>query len=324
MSEFDQYDKTRRTSTSFNCLPIPACYTITTLLYSIYKTCYRLFTGKSQVERILQNLCTTSLSAQGVYGFELFKCLAGSKNETLQRVARFLDGENCDDNDLDHKACANIIIRTKVKSDNLKLAKNLESKLLQISNFGHFRNVVMSKQKQRYSSDCEEHEQMLLKLWKNAGTGELSSRKSKQWQLLGFQGDDPATDFRGMGILSLWCMVRYTDMNPNESRSFISKSNHPKTGYPYALVCLNACALLIELIQAGNIYLRQTLYKIDREDLRSGDACLELFGDLHTKIVYELVRAWDIKQPTDIMKFAEIRTRFKAKLERNFDEFLTD
>lgn len=32
---------------------------------------------------------------------------------------------------------------------------------------------------------------------------ELSGRKSKQWEILGFQGSDPATDFRGGGILSL-------------------------------------------------------------------------------------------------------------------------
>lgn len=36
---------------------------------------------------------------------------------------------------------------------------------------------------------------------------ELSSRISKQWQDIGFQGDNPATDFRGMGVLSLRCLL---------------------------------------------------------------------------------------------------------------------
>ncbi len=31
----------------------------------------------------------------------------------------------------------------------------------------------------------------------------LLSRITKQWQNIGFQGDDPKTDFRGMGILGL-------------------------------------------------------------------------------------------------------------------------
>jgi hypothetical protein len=32
---------------------------------------------------------------------------------------------------------------------------------------------------------------------------ELKSRYSEQWKEIGFQGKNPATDFRGMGILGL-------------------------------------------------------------------------------------------------------------------------
>ena len=35
----------------------------------------------------------------------------------------------------------------------------------------------------------------------------LEARVSRQWTEIGFQGNDPATDFRGMGILSLECML---------------------------------------------------------------------------------------------------------------------
>jgi len=31
----------------------------------------------------------------------------------------------------------------------------------------------------------------------------LTQRVSPQWTLIGFQGNDPATDFRGMGLLGL-------------------------------------------------------------------------------------------------------------------------
>ncbi len=45
---------------------------------------------------------------------------------------------------------------------------------------------------------------MLLKLWQLLQPGvALESRKTKDWQNLGFQGDDPKTDFRGMGLLGL-------------------------------------------------------------------------------------------------------------------------
>lgn len=34
----------------------------------------------------------------------------------------------------------------------------------------------------------------------------LTSRVSEQWKDLGFQGNDPATDFRGMGLFGLSCL----------------------------------------------------------------------------------------------------------------------
>ena len=36
---------------------------------------------------------------------------------------------------------------------------------------------------------------------------ELADRYSKQWEEIGFQGKNPATDFRGMGILGLHCLM---------------------------------------------------------------------------------------------------------------------
>jgi hypothetical protein len=43
-----------------------------------------------------------------------------------------------------------------------------------------------------------------MKLWKNfKGNEELKERKSSQWIEIGFQGKDPATDFRGAGTLGL-------------------------------------------------------------------------------------------------------------------------
>ena len=48
----------------------------------------------------------------------------------------------------------------------------------------------------------------MTQLWKSLQPNTpLESRITKQWQDIGFQGNNPATDFRGMGILSLHCML---------------------------------------------------------------------------------------------------------------------
>lgn len=56
----------------------------------------------------------------------------------------------------------------------------------------------------KYSSADQQHEEMLLEVWECLRPARpIKSRKSEQWIEIGFQGDDPATDFRGAGFLGL-------------------------------------------------------------------------------------------------------------------------
>ena len=55
-----------------------------------------------------------------------------------------------------------------------------------------------------FDSDDKSHEDELMALWKNLQPEkQLTSRVSSDWGDIGFQGDDPKTDFRGMGMLGL-------------------------------------------------------------------------------------------------------------------------
>lgn len=68
-----------------------------------------------------------------------------------------------------------------------------------------------------YDRDNPVHEQMLITLWETLfPEEELKSRVSPQWKILGFQGNDPATDFRGMGLLAvkhlLYMATHYTTL----------------------------------------------------------------------------------------------------------------
>lgn len=59
--------------------------------------------------------------------------------------------------------------------------------------------------KVQFDSSDREHEKKLLKLWRLLMPDEpLKSRITKQWQDIGFQGDDPMTDFRGNAILAVF------------------------------------------------------------------------------------------------------------------------
>lgn len=41
------------------------------------------------------------------------------------------------------------------------------------------------------------------------GEAKLTNRVSRQWEEIGFQGADPATDFRGAGILGLNQLINH-------------------------------------------------------------------------------------------------------------------
>lgn len=59
-----------------------------------------------------------------------------------------------------------------------------------------------------YDSANPTHEELLMRLCTlMIPERTLSARKCKDWQDIGFQGLDPATDFRGMGLLGLEQMV---------------------------------------------------------------------------------------------------------------------
>ena len=59
-----------------------------------------------------------------------------------------------------------------------------------------------------YSKENAEHESMLMSLWNTLKPNEeLDNRLSRKWIDIGFQGQDPATDFRGSGLLGLKQLV---------------------------------------------------------------------------------------------------------------------
>jgi hypothetical protein len=85
-----------------------------------------------------------------------------------------------------------------------------------------------------YNSDDAQHEQKLLTLWENLMPDvKLTSRVSKQWGDIGFQGDDPKTDFRGMGLLGLDNLIYFSTKYTSTARRILLHSQHPTRGYAF-------------------------------------------------------------------------------------------
>lgn len=102
---------------------------------------------------------------------------------------------------------------------------------LQIYGYKNLVKEIESLRSIPYDSQNSEHERKLVQLWEVLNPSyPLSGRISKQWTEIGFQGDDPMTDFRGMGILGLENLLYFSTNHTKIARLILLHSNHPTQG----------------------------------------------------------------------------------------------
>eukprot|EP00301_Raphidiophrys_heterophryoidea_P013929 c2151_g1_i1.p1 GENE.c2151_g1_i1~~c2151_g1_i1.p1 ORF type:complete len:387 (-),score=102.89 c2151_g1_i1:464-1624(-) len=91
------------------------------------------------------------------------------------------------------------------------------------------------------------HKALLYRLWRAVHpTEQLPAVVSKSWTRLGFQSDDPSSDFRSTGLLSLYCLVCFSESHPDEIRELMHV--HPEREYPFAASAINVTAMLTNLL----------------------------------------------------------------------------
>ncbi|XP_034487012.1 ELMO domain-containing protein 2 [Drosophila innubila] len=170
-----------------------------------------------------------------------------------------------------------------------------------------------------YDSDNLEHEQKLLELWQLLMPEDpLTGRISKQWQEIGFQGDDPKTDFRGMGMLGLENLLYFASAYNDAAKHVLLHSMHPTLGYTYAIVGINLTALAFNLLRTGaaktHFYNQVALHK-------QNFSTIEDFHKLYCYLFFEFDRFWKDSSPRNIMDFREVYQAFEiTKLEALHNE----
>lgn len=100
---------------------------------------------------------------------------------------------------------------------------------------------VISAQKYDHAS----HQQRLMELWKLTFPSEpFPGPPSEHWKRIGFQGCDPATDFRAAGLFGLDSIIRFAKRHNESFQDIIQHS------YPFA-----ACALNVHRVLACHLHL---------------------------------------------------------------------
>ncbi|KAJ1354650.1 hypothetical protein KIN20_011643 [Parelaphostrongylus tenuis] len=79
-------------------------------------------------------------------------------------------------------------------------------------------------------------------------------RIGSHWQNVGFQGCDPATDFRGTGILGLVQLYSMAiNLSENKLREVVHLSRTEPNDFPLAVVGINITALLVTRLRTGDL-----------------------------------------------------------------------
>ncbi|XP_076003976.1 ELMO domain-containing protein 2 [Genypterus blacodes] len=234
--------------------------------------------------------------------------LKSSKNKVL--TAALLSTE-------DHlEQCVNQIMREKkIKPQKDPMFKeSLHVCLAQITGYKSLYVSVENLRKEVFNSDNVEHETMLLKLWDLLmPTVKLDSRITKQWGEIGFQGDDPKTDFRGMGLLGLINLVFFSEHYTEEARHVLSHANHPKLGYSYAIVGINLTEMAYSLLKSGA--LKPHFY-----NTVLGKPELQHFHQLYCYLAYEFDKFWVAEEPESIMQFNFYREKFHSHIKTQLQD----
>ncbi|KAI8373994.1 ELMO/CED-12 family-domain-containing protein [Choanephora cucurbitarum] len=185
-------------------------------------------------------------------------------------------------------------------------AQALEYSLQRIYQSNQLLNTVEERTRTKYDSTNPEHETLLLSLWSAMKPNEpLEHRLTKQWVDLGFQGNDPATDFRGMGLQGLDDLVYFSVHYPAYAHSILQHSAHPVYWYPYAIVGINLTQFAYQLLESKQLQLYLFQY----------GPVLTTFQDAYCYLFYQFNQFWITHEPKlSVMDFEVKFIEFKAKM----------
>ncbi|GFS21322.1 ELMO domain-containing protein 2 [Elysia marginata] len=165
----------------------------------------------------------------------------------------------------------------------------------------------------KFSSDNADHEEKLTKLWRLYNADRvLPSRVGQHWTEIGFQGDDPATDFRGMGLLGLDQLIFFAEAYPQQALQVLSQSHHPQFGFSFSIVGINMTEMCVTLLNKR----RFSSYFYSFEKPKPG---LTDFHRIYCHIFHGFAQFWFAERPESIMEFGRVREDYLQKVNTLLD-----
>lgn len=184
--------------------------------------------------------------------------------------------------------------------------------IIQIWGYKRLKIAIESLRSEQYDAGNVEHEKKLLELWNELmPDSPLETRITKQWQQIGFQGDDPKTDFRGMGMLGLENLLYFVKEYKEAARHILSHSMHPRYGYTFAIVGINITSMAYRLVKEGSA-------KTQFFNICQTAPSVEHFHMFYSYLFFQFDSFWMMSEPRNIMDFSTVYQNFEEWVVHSF------
>lgn len=252
-------------------------------------------TGEDEDRVPLLGPDTTAANEPGITPFQLYRVglsLRHSKQlkQEWQRLAEQAGRPGPETQEIVDSICR------KKKGLNRTVLKNCLERLMEVEGL---KKEMREMADTAFDGQNAQHEEKLLRIWKELRPEEpLKERFSKQWQEIGFQGKDPATDFRGMGVLALDNLWWLATHHPDLARTMLKESKQRENWYFFALVGINLSSLMLDLLEQHWL----DLYLLERA------GTLATLSEFYVALYAHFHRFWtQVRQPRpNIMEFEQV------------------
>eukprot|EP00698_Gefionella_okellyi_P014785 TRINITY_DN4110_c0_g1_i2.p1 TRINITY_DN4110_c0_g1~~TRINITY_DN4110_c0_g1_i2.p1 ORF type:complete len:300 (+),score=26.14 TRINITY_DN4110_c0_g1_i2:249-1148(+) len=208
--------------------------TLAAIALRLWKVILHFLTRKSEIERI----CSAGeFSAEMAIEFD--RALHASKQlkSVVVELQKKFDGNLLEF--ADRIASIKKISKTK-ESWSVRVQPNLVQCLNSLASIYRLLAFFLAQCAEKYDTENAQHERELEELWELLRPGvRRTGRLTEEWGEIGFQGVDPATDFRGMGMMGLRNLTYFARNRSSEATRLLRDVVGWRAGYGSISHCVS-------------------------------------------------------------------------------------
>lgn len=169
-----------------------------------------------------------------------------------------------------------------------------------------------------------QHSILLEEFWSMMRPG-VRRDADRDWGEVGFQGKDPCTDFRGMGIFGLKQLVALS--KEEYAISILEDADHPRRYYPFACTGINISSFIVDLLRGRHLHLHllRTLEKTAVTASINGTELLDAGCVAVNRVYCEVFKlfsdTWQDRDPPNVMHFKDIFAEVQSVIRNKYPNF---